>query len=419
MENIIRRLSILFIIILIFVTAFTPYANGPAIRADGYGYSTWARKITNFDINICSDDHLHRLGAIAISNEERTKCVVKYFPGVGIFQAPFFAIFNSKESPKKFTSEQHLIVLIIGASLLFLSSLLIYKTALNLSIPQEISFISLIAFLFGGGLFHYGTYEASYSHIYSVFGCSLGLFLLKKIKNRDASNLHILTLSIISVWLNLVRITNILITFTIFFMNLDLVNNSKGNNLIITKKDLKLVGAFLISSSISFMSLGVYNFLEVGKFTLNTYGTEGNAIFNKFGDHFFDVLLSFDGGLLPYYPIFLLTLFLILFTRKSLIGYSFIFLTLTYSLIYGSWGQWTLGGGLGHRGFIDIIPFGVISLAESINKISKHKRKIIYFFIGICIYINTSIMFDYWSGDFPFDAEKEYFLKSVFRGLIP
>ena len=414
MKNLEKKISIIFIFILIITTLFTPYANGPAIRSDGYGYSVWAKKISNPDYEMCNDPDLKNIGAIRLENELGTKCVNKYPPGVGIFQSPFFAIFKSIKSQSVFTKLDHFMVLTIGASLLFISCFLIHKINLSSGISKEISLISLLAFLFGGGLFHHGTYEASFSHIYSVFGYTIGLFLVKRIKDKRINRIYYPLIFIVSIWLNLVRITNVLLTFSIFVIGVMNVKEP-NSNIYFNKKQLKLLTTFIFSTFISFIFSFIYTYLMLGNFTINTYGQESNSIFADFGKHFFDVLISFDGGLFPYYPVFLLTLFLFIVSRKTIVGYLFFGLVILYAIIYGSWESWYLGGGFGHRGFIDVIPLGVISLAESIDNFNKYKRRIIFFIVGVCIYINTSMMIDYWAGEFPFDAEKKYFIRSVIK----
>ena len=93
--------------------------------------------------------------------------------GVAIFQAPFFVVAHlltrwSNLSPDGFTLYyQHA----AGLSGVFwtLAGLVVLRDTLRRHFSDAVTAATLFAILFGTNLFHYATYDSSYSHVYSFF----------------------------------------------------------------------------------------------------------------------------------------------------------------------------------------------------------------------------------------------------------
>ena len=194
----------------------------------------------------------------------------------------------------------------------------------------------------------------------------------------------------ITFWLILVRNTNLIPTFFILFLDF-----SKNRNI-----NFKLIFSWLIASALSVSFQLAYNYYATGNLKISSYGEES---FLSFGKYFFSVLFSYERGLFTYYPIVFLTIALALFNRKENLLFIFISLLITYASIYGSWHSWYLGGGMGHRGFIELMPFGILLLGSTFNKISSKFFLFIILLITLCCYITITIMLGYWANTFPFE----------------
>ena len=78
-----------------------------------------------------------------------------------------------------------------------------------------------------------------------------------------------------------------------------------------------------------------------------------------------------------------------------------------YGLIYGSWHAWYLGGGFGHRGFVDMTPLMILSLGLAIDQIRQLRWKrfllpLVSSLAVICIYITATTQHAYWNSNYPF-----------------
>ena len=101
------------------------------------------------------------------------RCVVKWPPGVALFRFPVMAWFVDVNNHKAFSPAEHWVSLIFGGGL----TLAIYFLGLSTLKRQTLGAIEaqgvLFALFFGTGLFHYGTYDSAFSHIYSAFGSAV------------------------------------------------------------------------------------------------------------------------------------------------------------------------------------------------------------------------------------------------------
>jgi hypothetical protein len=398
MKNCINRspllLLIAFVVLLIWIILCTPYNNGPAIRSDGVGYYLWNHAFHTGNFGFCSyRDLMNSVGAMTLANGENI-CMNKYPPGVGLIQYLFTLPFvRYLQFDTSFSNFEHLYVLIISAGLLLGTVVLIYFNLKALNIGLRVIVLSLFAYIFGTGLFHYGTYDASFSHIYSAFGFSALIFITTQVVKKGFWPIHLFLIYMLLIfWIVLVRQTNIILV--LYTLVLTCCRNKKSEN---TKTLIGLFFSVCMALSLQYF----YNFWASGAFSFSSYGQES---FTTFGGNFFNVLFSVERGLFTYYPIFLLTLLIGLYQRWSIDYLYLVSCILLYALLYGSWHSWYLGGGFGHRGFVELAPLGCLVYAKFLNNNSRIIRTNLIAVSFICIYITLSIMTAYWLGSFPFSG---------------
>ena len=80
------------------------------------------------------------------------------------------------------------------------------------------------------------------------------------------------------------------------------------------------------------------------------------------------VFLSFHKGLITWYPVVLVAVVLSLVARRRDAVILWVATTVPLVLLYGAWYPWDLGGGFGHRGFVDLAPVYGIVLAVSLQR---------------------------------------------------
>lgn len=394
--------------LLIYVTIAMPYKNGPPIRSDGAGYHVWVYGILNLDFSFCKyESILNPTGSISVRDEKRSVCGIKYPPGVGMFQTPFVAYWADQVTTTEYPDASHTAILWIGAVLLLFVSIISYKTLSLLSCSQSSSLIAIGAYLFGSGLFHYSTYDASFSHVYSTFGVSVLLYIYYFSANKDWNLSRFILFIAVVFWLHSVRQTNGAITFAIAMLSVSYIYS----NSLFFKKTLFAwgIGAFL-----GIILQLVYNYYVTGEYRLSSYGQEG---FPDIGAHFADVIMSYERGLVNYYPVFALTVGSALISFRSGLSVIFIGLILLLSFVYGSWHSWFLGGGMGHRGFVELAPIGILVLGMALDRTKSMLKPWLLIMLILSVYVTTSVMLGYWSGAFPFaGTTSEIYWRQIIYG---
>lgn len=391
--NITMILTVILVVLLVWVTINRPYNNSPPIRSDGAGYHVWVYGFINLDFSFCKyREILDPTFSISFINKDKNICGVKYPPGVGMFQFPFVAYWTSDSTNSAYSNGENSAVLWIGAALILLVSFFSYKSLELLGCSPINSLIAIGAFLFGSGLFHYGTYDASFSHIYSAFGISALLWLVLRSGKKGWNFYSLAVFGLLVFWLYLVRQTNGAVTLAV--MILTLASRDKKYRV----QSLFVWTAATIGGL--FIQL-IYNYYVTGEISISSYGQEK---FVDIGKNFTNVLVSYERGLVTYYPVYLFTVLLALSVWRAMLTYVFLSLLVIFAIVYGSWHPWYLGGGMGHRGFVELAPFGILVLGMSLNNVRKEKQALMLPILFVCVSITTLVMLGYWRGTFPFQG---------------
>lgn len=390
-----------FAVLLSIITIVQPYNNSPPIRSDGIGYHAWTQAIQRGSISFCEDKPiLDTVGAVSMLHPTENRCGNKYPPGVGITQAPFTALLGRYDINQGFSTTSHWIVLSLGSALLLGTVFVTGKTLESYGCSSTAILGASIAVIFGTGLLHYATYDGSFSHIYSAFFFACTLFIASQQGVEHATpraRAGTIAYAAFCVLLMLIRPTNLLLVVASSAV-------AASNQAFSTRKkiNLALAGALALLFGLTFYLS--YNFYHLGILTLSTYGREKVV---PMATHTLQVFLSYERGLFTYYPITILLVSLGWLSKKRSIYAISIAVILGYGLIYGSWKSWYLGGGLGHRGFVDMAPLMILTLGLTIDQIRQlrwHRLllPLVSSLAVICIYVTATTQHAYWNSDFPF-----------------
>jgi len=406
-----RRSSQFALLVLAILLAWTvismPYKNSPAIRSDGVGYHIWVAAFKSLDFNFCRYKALlDPTLSISVVNQEQSRCGIKYPPGVALLQFPFTAYWVSADVSNGFSPVQHLAVLLIAAFLLLFWSVFSYKSLELLGCPNYLRLIAVAGFLFGSGLFHYGTYDGSLSHVYSAFGVSALLWIVIKSGRSGWTLIFLAAFTALSFWLYLVRPTNVLITFAV------LVFSWTGSS---TRTRLTVSLLWGVATAVAALLILGYNYYMTGHLIFSSYGTEK---FIALGSHVYEVLLSYTRGFALYQPVFIFTAVLAICLSRNVLSALFIVLLIIFTVLYSSWHSWTLGSGFGHRGFVELSSLGVLVLGISLSRLRRYALTLTLSGIIGCCYVTLAIMTSYWQGNYPLsDASSTDYFQSVFPWL--
>jgi hypothetical protein len=372
---------LLLIAILIPVTRSPPYANRPPIRSDGVGYHIWIRAILERDLSFCKWTEISAM--FSSSDPARGVCRNKYPPGLALLQFPVMAplVDLHTETPLIGPAE-HSASLILGALALALACGLMLASCYRLGTPPWAANFAVPALVFGTGLFHYGTYDSSFTHIYSALGFSLILWLWLRSGPPWA-------FALTCFFLVAMRSTNLI---PILFL-LPVWHRSR---------DRQGAVAALAGVALAIALLVAYNYYATRQFSLSTYGQESFHFDRPMQG---PVLFSYERGLFTYYPVLAVALAAGLWARRTrLAACWFLGLLAAFVILYGFWAQWFLGGGMGHRGFVELMPFAAVLFACALPGLAPRYRAAAMALAAVSVFLTLEIMHGYWAGTFPFQG---------------
>lgn len=378
---------------LVVVTWFQPYRNKPPIRSDGVGYHIWTHALVTLDFRFCElAERVGPEGGVSVRNPVTGICQNKYPPGVALLRLPFMAPFATREfaaNPGQplITAWEHRISLALGALALFLTVLFCFWTLRALEVSPETAQSTVAVSLFGTGLFHYGTYDSSFSHVYSALLVAILLWMLLGRSDRARGWGAHATVGVLAALLILVRNTNILLV-------------ALGALTAVSPRARRHVLALIIGAAAGASMQVAYNLLATGTITFSSYGAE-RFIWDR--PMWPSVLLSYERGVFTYYPVLGIALAAGLFvrhTRRAALLLSALVLVL--AVLYGFWSSWYLGGGFGHRGFVELVPAVALLLGVAVEGMSPRARMVTFAACLIATCMTVQLMWGYWRRTLPF-----------------
>lgn len=378
-------------------TAWPPYANAPPIRSDGLGYHAWTRAILTWDFTFCR--HVHDAGAeqFASLDYARGRCQLRYPPGLALLQLPVMAFLVQKGADAPFVSPaEHQAALILGALALTLVALLITDASRRLGAPPSASSVAVVTAVFGTGLLHYGTYDASFTHVYSALGFSLLLWLGARSAEKQRA-IPVWPLVLIGFFLVLLRATNVLLLVASAVVAAVALRppGASWRDRTSMMRALRNVAPAAFGAFLAEIVQLSYNRYASGHFTFSSYGP---VRFRFAVPHQLDVLVSYERGLLTWYPWVALAIVVALISKRVRpFGFALVALVVAYAVMYGFWPSWCLGGGFGHRGFIELVPAAALCFAMGLVDLASTTRWIVLGAALLATVATVELLAGYWA----------------------
>lgn len=363
--------------------------------ADAAGYYVYlpGTFIYGFNAGLFPDSIDHKTGD-GFHLEETTGIVsTKYNYGVALLQSPFFltAHIVSKAAGLPSTGYQPLyyrMIMIAGVFYMLAGLFLLRSIFREKGLSDWLSDLVTLILFTGTNLYYYAINSPGFSHVYSFFLFAFFIWLTRKYY-REKSGKVLWLLGFTFALALLVRLTNIIIL--VYFCTFGL-------------KDIKLriyelfqysvIIRFLIPILILFLPQVLYWKYASGSMIADMYGNEG-FIFSD--PKIIEILLSPYNGLLPYTPLVLL--FLVIMVRQSVyrdtesISTILIFLLSLY--LFASWYSWTFGCSYGSRPFAEYMAFFVLPFSSWINKLQKSLRAMILSLCLLLAIFNINTIYHY------------------------
>lgn len=383
--------------ILLPVTFHPPYLNGPAIRSDGVGYHLWTRAILEDDFTFCKWNELRQVGAISYVDPTRGVCQDKYPPGLALLRLPFMLpLVDLRPGAPVISPAEHKACLILGAVTLLLVSWFIVASSNFLNVPAWASNFSVLVFVFGTGLFHYSTYDSSFTHIYSALGAALlaWLWLRERCAGRPVPSWAV---AVACFFLVAIRNTNLLLLAFLFAA--DLFVRWRENGTAVALQHLRRHWPAMVSICAAVLMQLAYGYYATHRISYSTYGEERFIFARPLQG---SVLFSYERGLFTYYPVVAVGLFAGLRARRTRLASVWLLgLVAGFVTLYGFWWNWYLGGGMGHRGFVELMPLLAIVFAVALPDLRPRVRNLAVVAALLFSFATVELMIGYWYGTVP------------------
>ena len=414
-----RRVLLAATILLVagYVSVYATGRASPPIRSDGYSYYVYLPSWFLYGDSTLEAVARDCCGGefpffTAIIRWPVTERWVNAHPiGVAILQTPFFLIGHaltkwSNLSPDGFTFYyQHAAG--ISGTWWAIAGLFVLRLVLVRHFSDGVTAATLGALLLGTGLYHYATFDSSYSHAYSFFLLVALLWLTERWHEdpRRASDAdHTLTailLGLVGSLIVLTRHTNAL--FLLVFL---LYGVTDGPSLRAAVRRFRarwreLAIVLVVGTAVLLPQLAIY-YQATGRVLVSSYGSLG---FTFLSPHLWGVLFSVQKGLFFWSPLLLAGIAgFVVGDRKKLpflAGTAVVMMVDTY--LIASWWDWQFGASYGHRGFIDVLPllaFGLAAFFEW-SAIRVARRTAVAGLATVAVGLSVFQMLQYWNGVLP------------------
>ena len=405
------------------------YATGranPPVRSDGFSYYVYLPSWFIYGDSTLAAVARDCCGGefdpvTAIIRWPDTRQWVNAHPiGVAVLQSPFFLAGHgltkwSNLSPDGFTFYYQHAAGMSGVSWA-IAGLYVLGGLLARRFSDGVTAATLAALLLGTGLYHYSTYDSSYSHAYSFFLLAALLSLTDRWHEDRPRALVSVLVGLVAGLIVLTRHTNalFLVVFPLYGVTSLASLKSMAGRLASRWRDLAIVT--LVGMAVLAPQLAIY-YQATGRVVVSSYGS---LSFNFLSPHLWGVLFSVQKGVFFWSPLLLAALagFAVGDRSKLLfLAGTVVVLTLDTYLI-ASWWDWQFGASYGHRGFIDVLPllaFGLAAFFEW-SLASVTRRVAVTTLTAAAVGLSVFQMLQYWNGvlpmsDLTWDQYRSIFLR--------
>ncbi len=376
----------------VYVLVYKPYDNGPPIRSDGTGYHIWTYAIIKGDLT-CSwyEGDPKEVARIPI-DPERHRFACKFPPGVALLRLPLMVfVTDPAHNGLPYSKGEHWVCLITGALALVVLAGLTLDACYQFGASPVWANVTVLLLTFGGGVFHYGTYDAAFSHVYTAT-LAAGLVWLAARAVGTGRRLPIVPVVACVAGLFLTRTTNgLLIGFWglgCFLLAGELARRSEHFR-------TRAAGGAVIGLAVGLAVTLALNYAMFGRVTLHTYTGES---FKWDEPNMLNVLGGAKFGVFRMFPVLAIPVLAGLMARGTRLAVLWLVAVYAaYTVLYGHWWTWHLACGFGHRGFVDLVPFAAPVMAVALSRLPRY-LSVPVLALAVAVVGYTMIqMYQYWN----------------------
>ncbi|HEY4147048.1 MAG TPA: hypothetical protein VGM61_18350 [Pinirhizobacter sp.] len=414
-----RRLATLMAVIAAICIAACVYIygeglNSPVVRSDGFGYYSYLPaafvdhdlSYTTLQANLPPHTHLESYGIARHS--ETGKWFTKYPIGTAIMETPSFlvAYIGEKVTARPATGYSRLFQYAnVGSSIgwLLIGILMVYG-ALRRWFDERISLLTVTLLAFATNLFHYATYDGSFSHVYSF--AAFAIVLRLALAYRDATTHRarigfVVACGAFAGLATIIRIPNGFVVLLPACVLFERLWNERDLRRFATASSLCVLAWF-----VALLPQLVYQHATTGKFLANTYAESFlHESFNWTHPELFNFLFSIRKGFFFWAPVMLLAVAGIpsLFRKDRWLAAAITAIFVIEIYVCASWYSWFFGASYGSRPLVDIMALLALPLAAGLDRLVKAWSRLVYLGAFVAIALSLTMTFSYWKGYVKYD----------------
>ena len=404
------------------------YARGLAdapIRSDGYSYYVYLPAVY-----IYHDLSLDALARDWYDGTYPEFSAIRRWPttgrwldavpiGVAVLMLPFFLAADALTKWSNLPRDGFSFYYQHGAGLAgvayFVAGLALVRRMLARHFSDGVVLATLLTVTWGTNLFHYGTFDATFSHAFSFFLVAAWIVIVDRWWERPTLR-RSLAAGAAAGAIVLTRNVN-----AIFFLLLPLYGVSRLRDLArrgiqLWSRRRALVVAGAAASACLFVQAAYYRF-TTDAWWVNSYVLLNNR-FNFDTPRIASVLFSTQKGLFFWSPALALAVVGAVVARGWTRGIVVAAATISAAQLYiiASWSDWQLGGSFGHRGFTDGFALTAPLIAATYDWASTRRpvRIAITVFATAAVLLSVAQMIQYWIGILPFASTTWTQYRSLF-----
>lgn len=402
LKSIINELLIVFILIIL-INNFIGNVD-TTIKADGIGYYDYLPSIfIHHDLNrhnaseIKEPEKYNRVNSLGVYVRNNSLPVNKYPCGVAILESPFFLACRLTTDETKTTGDgyqtpYHHFVYYAALFYLFLAIFFLKKVLVLYNCNYTTIIVAQLLLVLGTSVTDYVNFDASFSHIYSLFAITAFVYFVKSyFENR--SFVKYIFASVFLGLIILIRPVNGMAIFIVPFLAGSFTKLKEET--IFLLKHLPKIALGILTVLIIIILQPYLWYLQTGQWLIYTYKGEN---LNFFKPEVINVLFSYKKGLFVYTPILLLcltSLFWLLFKRKYYELVTSLLFLVIITFVISSWSTWDYGGCFGLRAFVDYYSIFFILFALMFDKMVLWVKLLFLIPVIFLVYLNLVQTYQY------------------------
>lgn len=397
--------------------------NAPKVYSDGFGYYVYLPALIygDFDFGFVEGwEHPLRFSQAAGG------LVNKYPVGVAIMESPFFFVAHlisllrdavtGSVTATGYTNLYQYMILFGGVCYWVAGTIQLYRLLVRyLGFSGKVSLLTCMVITYGTNLFHYASYDACFSHVYSYFLFNAFLYYLCWYEERDAvgrnKRWQICIFGFLAGLIFMCRNTNILFVLTYVLYGVRDLDTLKQRVRVVLKPGRAV--PIVLTGFVTILPQLLYWHTATGHWFAYSYAGE---TFYWLAPKLGNFLFSVRKGLFFWSPILLLAVAGMVIAwgeRKRLYaGLVVFFMLIVY--VSSAWWSWYYGGSFGQRVAVDFMCLFAVFIACVFGKLEKRRQDgggrrqrllfvAVYGYCGICVIWNLICMLAYWYRVLPSD----------------